>query len=165
MSMRRIAPASLDALVAAAQAAPRRRCNLNIHGTEAAPAQRLFNAVEPGSYIPPHRHADPNKDETFLWVRGRFGVIEFENDGTIAGSAVLAPDTSLAVTIPAGRFHTIFALEPHSIFFESKAGPYRPLDPSERATWAPPEGSPDGADYLKRLRSALPETADRKDKR
>jgi len=162
MSLHRIDRSALDALVAAAQAAPRRRRNLNLHGNDLAPAQRLFNALEPDSYIPPHRHADPAKDETFVWIRGRMGVIEFDDSGAITDAAILAADASLALTIPAGRFHTIFALEPHAIFFESKAGPYRPLGPDERAGWAPAEGSPESAGYLRKLNEAPREILARK---
>ena len=165
MSLRRIGPSDLDALAAAARTAPRRRRNLNLHEADTAPAQRLFNAVEPDSYIPPHRHADPAKDETFVWIRGRMGVIEFDDDGAIADVAMLAQDASLAVTIPAGRFHAIFAAETGSIFFESKAGPYRPLGPDERAAWAPPEGDPGAPEHLRRLKDSLHEAMARQGER
>lgn len=146
---------SLDTLVADARANPRRRRNLNIHSSEQAACQRLFNAIEPDSYVPPHRHLDPAKDETFVWIRGRLGVIEFDTTGRIADIAVLGPAESVSVTIPSGAFHAIFALEPGSIFFESKAGPYNPLAPAEKAAWAPAEGSPECAAYLAGLKTMI----------
>ena len=150
-----INPQSLDALVSDARANPRRRRNMNIHGSEHAPSQRLFNAIEPDSYVAPHRHLDPAKDETFVWVRGRLGVIEFDATGRIADTAVLGPAELVSVTIPSGVFHAIFALEPGSIFFESKAGPYTPLAPAEKAAWAPPEGSRESAAYLAGLKAMI----------
>jgi cupin fold WbuC family metalloprotein len=150
-----INPHSLDTLCAEARANPRRRRNLNIHSGETAPSQRLFNALEPDSYVAPHRHADPAKDETFVWIRGRLGVVEFTPDGRVAEVAELSAGTAVSVTIPSGTFHTIFALEPGSIFFESKAGPYRPLSADEKAPWAPPEGSPESATYLAGLAALL----------
>jgi cupin fold WbuC family metalloprotein len=153
--MIRVSTRNLDALVAEAGANPRRRRNLNIHPGEAAPSQRLFNALEPDSYVAPHRHADPAKDETFVWIRGRLGIVEFTPDGRVAEVAELAPGAEVSVTVPSGAFHTIFALEPGSIFFESKAGPYRPLSADEKAPWAPSEGSPGSAAYLAELKATL----------
>jgi hypothetical protein len=49
-------------------------------------------------------------------------------------------------------FHSLVALEPGSIFFEAKAGPYQALEPAEKASWAPAEGDPDATDYLNFLR-------------
>ena len=39
------------------------------------------------------------------------------------------------------------ALEPGTVFFEAKAGPYLPLAAEEKAPWAPAEGDPGVADY------------------
>ena len=33
-----------------------------------APIHRLLNALEPGTYLPPHRHTD--KEETYLVLHG-----------------------------------------------------------------------------------------------
>src|SRR5215475_11966738 len=51
---------------AAAADSPRRRKNLNFHTPEHEGANRLLNAVEPGSYVQPHRHLDADKDETLI---------------------------------------------------------------------------------------------------
>lgn len=158
--MRTIDTHTLNALSSEAAAGPRRRRNLNVHASESAPSQRLFNAIEPDSYVPPHRHNDPAKDETFVWIRGRLGVVEFSADGRITDKAELAPDAAVSATIPSGTFHAIFALEPGSVFFESKAGPYSPLSPTEKAAWAPAEGSPESAAYLAGLKSIFSRKAE-----
>jgi cupin fold WbuC family metalloprotein len=75
--------AMLDALCAEAAASPRRRKNRNFHPTDAHPGHRLLNAMQQDSYIPPHRHLDPNKDETFVVLRGSLGVITFDDDGKV----------------------------------------------------------------------------------
>ncbi|HTG82888.1 MAG TPA: WbuC family cupin fold metalloprotein, partial [Geobacteraceae bacterium] len=49
----------LDQLSAEAANNPRLRKNHNIHPSDDFCCHRLFNAVEPGSYIRPHRHLDP----------------------------------------------------------------------------------------------------------
>ena len=80
----------LDELVDAARASPRRRRNLNFHRDAQAAAQRLLNAIEPGSYVQPHRHLDPSKDETFVVLRGSFGLVLFDEAGTVVQTALLA---------------------------------------------------------------------------
>ena len=74
----------LDALSAAAAESPRRRKNFNFHAALSHPAERLLNAVEPDSYIRPHRHAQPLRDETFIAVRGAFGLVLFDESGAIS---------------------------------------------------------------------------------
>jgi cupin fold WbuC family metalloprotein len=139
----------LAKLTTEARQAPRRRRNYNFHTDDAAPCQRLLNAVEPGSYIAPHRHLDPTKDETLVLLRGRLGLILFDETGNETARTVLDPTGScVGVTIGAGIFHTLISLEPGSVFFEAKAGPYRPLAEDERAAWAPAEGDPAAAGYL-----------------
>lgn len=146
----------LSRLSAEAVLAPRRRKNLNIHPSDDFCCHRLFNAIEPGSYIRPHRHQDTSKDETFVIISGRLGVLMFDDDGTVVESAVLSAHGSVrAVDIPHGRFHSAVALETGTIFFESKAGPYLPLAMDEIAPWSPAEGTPESLEYLKTLTECL----------
>jgi len=141
--------ALMDATVAAAKASPRRRKNFNLHPNEADASNRLLNAVEPGSYIAPHRHLDLTKDESFVVLRGRFGLLCFDEDGRVTHKATMAPGTDLVgADIPAGVFHSLVALEPGSVFFETKAGPYCAIQDKERAPWAPREGDAGAAEYL-----------------
>jgi cupin fold WbuC family metalloprotein len=63
--------ALLADLTAQAQANPRLRQNLNLHADYDEPCQRLLNAIEPGSYIRPHRHLTDPKPECFIGIRGR----------------------------------------------------------------------------------------------
>lgn len=144
----------LDDLTAAARENPRLRKNWNIHPEDAFPAHRLLNAMEPSSYIQPHRHLDPLKDETFMIVRGRLGVIAFADDGTVTKTVLLdARGEVLGVDLPSGCFHTAVSLDGGTIFFEAKAGPYLPLTGEEKAAWAPEDGSPGAAAYLESLKS------------
>jgi len=140
--------ALLDSVSHEAGCSPRLRKNRNFHADDAARAHRLLNAIEPGSYLMPHRHLDANKDETMLVLRGRLGVIFFDELGQVQQSAVLAASGPVCgVDIPHGVYHTIVALDPGTVMFEAKAGPYLPLDEVERAPWAPAEGAPEAAAY------------------
>lgn len=146
----------LEALSAEASASPRGRKNLNFHAADDFPAHRLLNAIEPGSYVMPHRHLDLNKDETMIALRGRLGVVLFDEDGEVRLTVVLEPGgEACGIDIPHGVYHSVLGCEPGTVMFESKAGPFRPLLPEEKAPWAPEEGSAEAAAYLDRLRALL----------
>lgn len=149
-----ISDALLDQVTATAIASPRRRKNHNFHSTDDAGCHRLLNAIEPGSYIAPHCHLDASKGEAIIILRGRLGMVFFDNDGKVTETHVLEPDGRIVgVDIPTGCFHSLVALLPNTVFFEAKAGPYQPLLPAERANWAPAEGEPTAESYHQHLRS------------
>lgn len=150
--------ALLDAVSAEARNHPRLRKNRNFHRSDDAPGHRLLNAIEPGSYIAPHRHLDPHKDETMLVLRGQLGLVVFDENGAVLQVVRLAPDETSGgiaqgVDIPHGCWHTVLALESATVFCEAKAGPYVPLTNDERAHWAPQEGDPTVPGYLEKLRA------------
>ncbi|MDA8160440.1 MAG: WbuC family cupin fold metalloprotein [Desulfobacteraceae bacterium] len=152
--MRVISIELLDNLSGQAGVAPRRRRNLNLHPGDGCRCHRLLNAIEPDSYIRPHRHLDDEKDETFVLLRGRLGIVMFAADGQVTETVLLAPDTgNLGVDIPHGVYHTAVSLASGTVFFEAKAGPYLPLDQAEQAPWAPADAAPQAvAWYLNQLR-------------
>lgn len=144
----------LDRTTREARRSARLRKNHNFHDTDDAACHRLLNAIEPGSYVQPHCHFDPAKDETFVVLRGSFGLVLFDKDGQVRDTAFLRADGDIVgVTIPHGTFHTLLSFEQGSVFFEAKAGPYHPLAPEERAPWAPAEGDADATAYLAWLES------------
>lgn len=152
--IRLIDRALLAEVSAEAQAHPRRRKNRNFHVADEAPGHRLLNAIEPGSYVMPHRHQDPAKGETMICLQGRLGLVEFDVHGQVVGTAVLAPGSDcLGVDIPPGVFHSVLALERGTVFLEAKAGPYRALTAEERASWAPAEGESAVEAYGRMLRA------------
>lgn len=152
-----ITTALLDATSAAARQSPRRRINHNFHDRPAHPCNRLLNAIEPDSYVRPHRHSATDKDETMIVLRGRLGVITFDDAGEILATQELqAAGANFGVTLAAGEWHTVIALEPGTVFFEAKAGPYVPLAPEEFATWAPVEGALEVGDRLRRWAKCFP---------
>ena len=162
MPIRAFRPADLDALARAAQSAPRRRMNLNVHRSAADPCQRFFNAIEPGSYVRPHRHSQPAVAETLVAVRGAFVLVEFDDTGGIAGTTRLAAvgspayaDAAAAVELAPGTWHTVLALESGSIFFEAKPGPFDPQARGDFAPWAPDDGSAEAAAWWESLRERV----------
>lgn len=144
----------LNRLAAEAAAAPRRRKNYNLHAADDAACHRFFNALCANSYVAPHRHAEPAKDETLVLLRGRLGAVIFDESGAVRATHLLRP--GMIADVPANTFHTWVALEDGTIFFEAKAGPYRPLTADEKAPFAPPEGDPRAAAYLATLQALFP---------
>lgn len=115
--------------------------NHNFHDRPAHPCNRLLNAIEPSSYVRPHRHSATDKDETLVVLRGRLGLILFDDLGHIVTTQELqAAAHTFGATVGVGEWHTALALEPGTVFFEAKAGPYQPLTLEEIAPWAPGEG-------------------------
>jgi cupin fold WbuC family metalloprotein len=133
----------LRALSSEAAATPRRRKNLNLHAELADPIQRLCNAFEPGTYVRPHRHAQGGCWELLVALSGTAVVLSFEEDGTVRERVELAAaGPTRGLELPAGAWHTLAALEPGTVLFEVKPGPYAPLADKDFAAWAPVEGDP-----------------------
>lgn len=147
----------IETLVDGARNAPRRRLNRNFHPDNDYPAHRLLIAIEPDSYVTPHRHLSPRKDETLVVVRGALGVLVFDTQGNVERSVRLcAGGDAIGIDIPHGVFHSVVALASGTVFFEAKAGPFVPVAPEERAAWAPAEGDADVAAYLAGMRAYFP---------
>ena len=150
-------PPLFDRLSAAARANPRRRQNHNLHASPNDPVQSFFNAIEPDSYVAPHRHLDATKAETLVMLHGRLGLILFDDTGHITATHLLAPaSTCCGFRLDHGIWHSVIALETGTLFLETKAGPYLPLTTAERASWAPAEGDPGATAFERRLRARFP---------
>ena len=61
--MKLISEELLDSVSHEARESSRLRMNYNFHESLDSPIHRLLNALEPGTYLPPHRHTD--KEETY----------------------------------------------------------------------------------------------------
>lgn len=154
--MRIIDQQLLNRISSEARENPRQRKNFNLHPGDDFCCHRLLNAMEPASYIRPHRHLHPAKDESMVMVRGRMGVLVFDEAGTVLNHVIISPaGAAVAVDIPHGLFHTVVSLECGTVFFESKAGPYLALTEKEKGGWAPAEGTQEAASYLAHLKRLL----------
>jgi cupin fold WbuC family metalloprotein len=135
---------------------PRRRQNLNLHTELAAPSQRMLNALEPGTYVRPHRHTTPLRAETFLALQGQLALCQFGDGGELEQVVVLGPGTGVfGVDVAPGVWHSVICLQPGTVFFEAKDGPYRPIDDKDWPDWAPVEGSAQVRDYLLALQTRI----------
>jgi cupin fold WbuC family metalloprotein len=153
----------IDAALIAAKMADakrnfRRREIHCFHANGDDPLQRMLNAIEPGSYIPPHRHLFPPKAESLVLLSGSLGVVPFHESGEPdKGNLVLLSRTrnTLGVDIQAGVWHTFVSLETETVVFEVKPGPYRPADDKDFADWAPAADTDEAGSYLAQLEHQL----------
>ena len=113
----------LDQVSAEAKDSPRLRMNYNFHQSLEEKCHRFLNAVEPGTKVEIHRH--PTKDETFILLRGKVRVLTYNDAGEILDDIILDPQEGrYGVDIPKNVWHNVECLEPGSVFFECKEGPF-----------------------------------------
>lgn len=155
MDHKHLTKTELDALSATAAAAPRLRMNHNFHPDSTDPIQRLAIAMEPGTYVRPHRHS--HTWEMLIALRGEFELVLFAADGrTVSGRASLSAEHNAVFEMPANTWHSVLSREPGSVVFEVKHGPYQPLLANDVAAWSPAEGEAEVADFMQFLDSAQP---------
>jgi cupin fold WbuC family metalloprotein len=142
----------LDELTQKAALSSRKRLNLNFHEQLSDPINRMLNAFEPGTYIQPHKHENPDKREVFIVLRGSMLMVIFDDSGTPIDFILLDPQQeNHAVEIPSGVWHSVISLAAGTVVYEIKDGPYiQPLD-KNFASWAPKEGDTECDNYLARL--------------
>ena len=115
----------LNMVSAQAKESPRLRMNYNFHQSLDEKCHRFLNAVEPGTMVEIHRH--PTKDETLVLLRGRVVVKTYNDDGSVIDSVELNPqEGKYGINVPKGVWHNLECLEPDSVFFECKEGPFVP---------------------------------------
>lgn len=136
--MKLITERLLDEVSSEAQESSRLRMNYNFHDTLDAPVQRMLNALEPGTYLPPHRHANPDREEMYLVLRGKLLTIFFDDEGKVTDKVELSPaEGRYGIEIPAGVWHSIVVLEKGTVIYEAKQEPYIPISKDNVAPWAP----------------------------
>jgi hypothetical protein len=116
----------LDTVSAAAKSSERLRMNHNFHETLEAPCQRMLNALEPGTFVPIHRHI--HTAETYILLRGKLKIFFYNEEKVIIEEEILDQSHGCyGVHIPAGVWHSMEVLESGTIIFETKDGPYTPI--------------------------------------
>jgi len=109
-----------------------------MHESNDDKVHRLVSVIEPGSYLRPHRHLDPNKIEIFMILKGKLAVVEFAEDGRPSGHVILeAGKSPWGVEVPPASWHMSIALEPDTTVFTIVEGPWDPKTHKKFPTWAP----------------------------
>ena len=146
----------IDSISQKAKVSPRRRMNYNYHKEDAALLQRMLNAMEPDTYIQPHKHENPDKVEVFFVLKGRVLLVEFNDGGEIIDHIVLDPKLgNYGGEIPPKVWHTLICLQEGSVAYEVKDGPYDPNIDKHFASWAPAEGDAGCEKYNRQILASL----------
>ena len=125
-----IGRAILDELTASAKASPRLRMNLDLRNSAEDGSQRMLNALEPGTVMPIHRHR--GSSETVVILRGKIRWVFYDDNGKETERVVLDADGDLRMlNVEKDRWHSLQCLESGSVLYESKDGPYHPLEEDE----------------------------------
>ena len=108
-------------------------------------------------------HRTVPKAESFIVLRGHMVAMVFDDSGEVISGHILGPgpvpwartrashvQSCCARHRPGSRSrHTVAAPTPVAVCYEVKPGPWDPATDKEFAEWAPVEGSPGAAEYLK----------------
>lgn len=109
-----------------AKESPRLRMNFNVHASIEDKVHRMFNAMEPGTIVPIHRHQF--SDETMVMLRGSLRVNLYDSNGNITESHILKANSPVfGIDIKTGIYHGVEVLEEGTVMLEIKEGPYEPL--------------------------------------
>lgn len=156
METKKIDSEVLAELIELARQSPRRRSHLNMHPRLDDPVQRLLVAMEPDSYVHPHRHPQLEKWEYLSILQGSFKVFVFNESGRILEMHLLSAQSKgiKVIELAAGCWHSLLSLESGSVFFEIKPGPYSPLEDKNFASWAPKEQADAVPEFIKWLQQA-----------
>ena len=120
----------LDELSAKARASERLRMNLDLRNGSEDLSQRMLNALEPGTILPIHRHQ--GSSETVVILRGKIRWIFYDDQGYETERVVLDANGDLRMlNVEKDRWHSLECLESGSVLYESKDGPYHPLEEDE----------------------------------
>ena len=140
--MKRIDQTLLTTLSTQAAASPRKRAHHNLHPQLDDPVQRRCIAMEPGTYVRPHRHMQPETWEILLILSGAVALLIFDDSGKVLERIELAAGGEVtAVEIPANTWHAVASLKAGTVVFEVKQGPYSPISEVNYAPWSPAEGA------------------------
>ena len=93
-------------------------------------SQRMLNALEPGTVMPIHRHH--GSSETVVILRGKIRWLFYDENGNETERVMLDADGELRMlNVEKDRWHSLECLESGSVLYESKDGPYHPLEEGE----------------------------------
>jgi cupin fold WbuC family metalloprotein len=146
----------VEMALAASRESSRRRTILPFHKAPEERLHRMFNALQPGTYVQPHNHASTGKNEIFVMLRGALDFIVFEPEGGIELVTHLrAGGAEFGIDVAPDRYHSFLVREPDTLVYEVKTGPYVQADDKDFAAWAPREGTPGVDAYVEALEREL----------
>lgn len=120
----------LNELSAKAKENPRLRQSLDMRNSAEDLSQRMLNALEPGTVMPIHRHHASS--ESVVILRGKIQWVFYDENGNETERVTLDADGwPRMLNVEKDRWHSLVCLESGSVLYESKDGPYHPLEEDE----------------------------------
>ena len=126
--------------LAASRKSKRLRIILPVQRSQTDEVQRLLNFLQPGTHIRAHCHPLPHATESIVVLQGALDVTLFSENGEVLEKHRLTPGLKSLIDIAPGVWHSIAPLEPDTIIFEVKHGPYNPETDKQFAAWDTEKG-------------------------
>jgi cupin fold WbuC family metalloprotein len=153
----------IEVLRRAVRKTSKHRVRINAHPGNDDGLHEMIIAIEPGSYVRPHKH--PGKSEAFHIIEGQVDVVVFSEEGTIDRIVSLAAKGGVHpfyYRMSTPHFHTLIIRSDLLVVHEITNGPFVPTS-AIYAAFAPEEGDTAKAaafqaDLVKRV-AAIQETA------
>jgi cupin fold WbuC family metalloprotein len=142
----------IEMLRQAVRKTPKRRVRINAHPGSDDGLHEMIIAIEPGSYIRPHKH--PGKSEAFHIIEGQVDIVVFSEAGNIDRIVSLAAkggDRPFYYRMSTSHFHTLIIRSDLLVVHEITNGPFVPTS-TVYADFAPEEGDvAEGAAFQQNL--------------
>ena len=114
----------LDDLTMRAKNSSRLRMNMDLRNSLEDHSQRMLNAIEPGTVLPIHRHADSSV--TIVCIRGHFEELLYDDNGNLTEKIDMVPGGNV-INLPIGQWHSLNSLESGTVILEVQDGKWEPL--------------------------------------
>jgi cupin fold WbuC family metalloprotein len=130
----------IEVLRQAVRNTPKRRVRINAHPGSDDELHEMIIAIEPGSYIRPHKH--PGKSEAFHIIEGQVDIVVFSEAGEVERIVSLAAKGGrhpFYYRMSTPHFHTLIIRSDLLVVHEITNGPFLPTG-TIYAAFAPEEG-------------------------
>ncbi len=139
---------------AASRASARKRIIFPIHRTQDAQVQRMLNFMQPGTYVKPHIHRGAGASESVVLITGALQYFIFNAEGRVIRTfRAVAGTPSAVIDMEPDVWHSFLVVEPDTVVFECKKGPYEALSDKDFAAWAPDEGTAEAAEWIRVMKA------------
>lgn len=139
----------------------RQRAIIRIHQDLTDENHLMVNAILGESYVPPHKHEEKEKTESFRILKGKAFVVFFDDDGKVEKKIEMnaEPDGRKVVVVRPDKWHTVVPVGEATLLLEAKRQPpggYNPVTDKTMAPWAPDQSDIEaGQKYLQSLVASI----------
>lgn len=131
---------------------PRKRIIYPLHKTNENTLHRMFNVLQPKTYICPHNHVSDNKSESIVVLKGAICFITYNSTGDVLTYQNIKAGTEIfGVDLEPDTIHSFVVLEEDTVIYEAKPGPYVLSSDKDFFTWAPDEGTPEALKFVEQM--------------